>query len=260
MSTAAQAVGTAAHRLWWWAADYAFVLDSWLRSARRHPRPVPGVPINERTDRALPGVPVLLLPGIYESWRFMEPLTRRLHRAGHPVLVVPLGLNSRSVAAAARKVRWHLRAHHPGMGVVIVAHSKGGLIGKQLMLDLQRLHRLADGGGTPAQRPTAAVHGMVSINTPYAGSAYASMLPLAHLRALAPGALAHLSSQVSVDERIIAIRASWDPHIPGAGDLAGAQNIEVGAAGHFSIIGDGDTADRVCAGVAELGEVEPTSG
>ena len=44
-----------------------------------------------RWRRALPGVrrSVVVIPGIYEPWHFMEPLVLALHEAGHPVHVCP---------------------------------------------------------------------------------------------------------------------------------------------------------------------------
>lgn len=230
-----------------WALDYLYVLTSWcralLRPGGRWPDPAPGAG----------KVPVLILPGVYESWRFLEPLARALLREGHPVHIVPLGLNRGSLRAASVRVRQYLRAHTGAEPVVLVAHSKGGLIGKQVMVDLTRRHAL-DGSAR------SAVAGMVTLNTPFAGSRYAPLLPMAELRALGPWALRQLGAERRHDERIVAVRAAWDPHIPGAPDLPGARNVVVPAMGHFRIIADDHTLQVVLDAVGEVGRWEPVRG
>ncbi|NMM18252.1 MAG: alpha/beta hydrolase [Cellulomonas sp.] len=73
---------------------------------------------------------VVLLPGIYERWQFMRPLATALHRQGYPVHVVHrLGLNRGTIPAMARRVAAHIEQQ--GLSQVgLIAHSKGGLIGK----------------------------------------------------------------------------------------------------------------------------------
>ena len=105
-----------------WLLDYSYAVMAQARSARARTRPED---LNTG-DRA----PVLILPGVYESWHFMRPLIDVLHEHGHPVHVVtPLGTNRRPVAPSAEIAAEYLREHDLH-DVVIVAHSKGGLIGK----------------------------------------------------------------------------------------------------------------------------------
>lgn len=285
-------------RLAFWIADYCYVLRSWIRVARSRSRPWPE-PVAGQPD----AVGVLLLPGIYESWRFLEPLALRLLAAGHPVHVAPLGLNRAPVRASADRVHAALAGLPPGP-LVIVAHSKGGLIGKQLMLDAAGAESgAATTGPDPAAaaagpdasesaatgpdaseaattRPTPRrdaaraeaaragavgasstaagaagapeIRGMVTINTPFDGSAYARYFPLAAVRALSPRALRALAEERAVDRQIVAVRASWDPHIPGAGELPDATNVTVPAMGHFRILADAHTQDVVLSAVTDL--------
>jgi pimeloyl-ACP methyl ester carboxylesterase len=225
-----------------WAADYVFVLRWQVRSLLRR-RPAWA----QQTPDAR-GVPVLLLPGIFESWRFLEPLGLRLAEAGHPVHVVDLGFNSRPVAALARRVSTAIAAAEVD-GAVIVAHSKGGLIGKQLMLD--ELRR-ADRGG-PAPR----VLGMVAINTPFGGSRYAGLVPFASVRAMSPTALRAFAGQRQVDDRITSVYASWDPHVPEGSELVGATNVRVRPRGHFRVLGIRSVQDAVLDAV-ERAAARPT--
>ena len=78
----------------WWAEDYLYVSVAWLGSHVGTDRPEDYTSGTRR--------PVVVVPGVYENWRFMRPLTRALHRAGHPVHVLPLlGHNLRPIADGA---------------------------------------------------------------------------------------------------------------------------------------------------------------
>src|SRR3954453_21542116 len=77
--------------------------------------------------------PVVILPGIYESWHYLGPIAERLNEAGHPVHVIPtLGLNRAPIPRTAELVHSQL-VEHGLTGVAIVAHSKGGIVGKHVM-------------------------------------------------------------------------------------------------------------------------------
>ncbi|PRI11272.1 esterase/lipase family protein [Leucobacter massiliensis] len=199
----------------WWALDYAYALWWQLRA---------------RVTRAVPtafsdgdGTPVLVIPGVYESWRFLLPLIRELHGAGHPVLVVdPLGSNRVPVAEGARRVDAALAAAG-AEEVVIVAHSKGGLVGK---------HVMAFGREAPR------VRSMVAIASPFGGSRYARLLPGRTLRAFSPRdeTLLRLATAAAVNARIVSVYAAFDPHIPEGSELPGARNVRLDTGGHFRIL------------------------
>jgi pimeloyl-ACP methyl ester carboxylesterase len=213
-----------------WAADYAFVLR-WQARSLLNRRPAWSAHRPDATE-----IPVVLLPGIFESWRFLEPLGKRLAEAGHPIHVVPLGLNHRPVAMLAGKVATAVATSGVDRAVV-VAHSKGGQIGKQLMLD-ERRRSQADGS-------TPRIAGMVTVNTPFGGSSYARLIPLASVRAMSPTAMHAFAAQRSVDAHITSIYASWDPHIPEGGQLTDAVNLRVPYRGHFRILGVRAVQDAV---------------
>jgi hypothetical protein len=182
------------------------------------------------------GSPVLLLPGVYETWHFLEAVGASLNRAGHPVHVVPtFGHNLRPVAEMAELahdylVEWELT------DVAIVAHSKGGLIGKTLML-------------TPEGR--ARVRSMVAINSPFGGSDYAHILPIRTLREFVPTneTIRALARNAEVNSRITSIYAEWDPIIPNGSFLEGATNLELPSRGHFRLLDRPDLLDAVARSV-----------
>jgi triacylglycerol lipase len=181
--------------------------------------------------------PILLLPGVYETWRFLEPVGEHLSRLGHPVHVVRtfgrnlLPIPEMAVLAEAFLIERNLQ------DVAIVAHSKGGLIGKTLML-----------------RETSAGHvsSMVAINTPFAGSDYAHLVPLRTLREFVPthATIVNLAGNAAVNARITSIYSSWDPIIPNGSFLDGATNLELPVTGHFRILDRADLLSAVERAVA----------
>src|SRR5690606_25865243 len=89
----------------------------------------------------------------------------------HPVHVVTgLGRNRMAVPDGAVAAARYLRENDL-RGVIIVAHSKGGLIGKHLMT---------------LEDPEGRVARLIAIATPFAGSRYARFLPGRTIRAFLP--------------------------------------------------------------------------
>lgn len=181
-------------------------------------------------DRAVPASfaegglrPVVILPGIYESWHYLRPVAERLNELGHPVHVIPaLGLNRAPIPATAARVQAYL-VERELSGVAIVAHSKGGIVGKHLMA-------LDDREGR--------VDRLIAIASPFGGSAMARIAPNPALRAFLPSdpVIAGLAAERAVNARITSVYPAFDPHIPEGSALEGARNIEVPIVGHFRIL------------------------
>ena len=192
----------------------------WVHLARTWPRSF----LDRTSTDALESgdrTPVVLLPGIWETWRYLLPLARALHRAGHPVHPVPaLRLNGAPLDASTDVVAEAL-AQHPSTRVVRVAHSKGGLIGKRLML-----HPGVSGR----------IEGLVALCSPFGGSKLAlpilSRTPLG-LFSPANAALMALAAEREVNARIVSIGASWDEMVPNGTHVDGARNITLPVSGHF---------------------------
>ena len=216
-----------------WLLDYRYALAEQLRGALGRSQP----------DDFTSGdaAPVLIIPGIYESWHFMRPLIEALHARGHPVHVVTLlQRNRRPVVASAGIVAERLRELDLH-GVVIVAHSKGGLIGKYLMTQLD---------------PDGRVERMVAVSTPFSGSRYARYMPTPSLRDFAAKhpALLALAADESLNGRVVSVFGRFDPHIPEGSILPGAENVRIDTGGHFRILGHPDTIRQVLAAAARPGE------
>jgi hypothetical protein len=166
---------------------------------------------------------VLVLPGVYETWHFLEPVAKYVHALGHPVHVVPtFGRNLLPVPDMAELARQYV-VENDLRDLTIVAHSKGGLIGKTLMLSDEGIR----------------IRNMVAINSPFAGSAYAHLArALRPLREFVPthDTIVSLSRNAEVNSRITSVFSSWDPVIPNGSRLDGATNIELPVTGHFRIL------------------------
>lgn len=202
---------------WLWLLDYAYV-GYWQVHGFLF-RVDPGAYL----DPAATGRPVLLLPGIYERWQFMRPVADLLRERGHPVHVVDrLSWNTATVTASADLVAAYLEEHDL-RDVLVVAHSKGGLIGKYTMLHTDPEGRIAR---------------MIAIATPFAGSLYARFFLLPSIRAFSPRdrTLKMLAEQLEVNSHITSIWGAFDPHIPGGSRLEGATNVALRSSGHFRII------------------------
>jgi len=193
--------------------------------------------VGETTVHAAEGVPggesaitgkadvAVLIPGIYEPAGFMDPLRRRLQAQGRRVVVLPeLGYNRRTIPESAELAADRLR----GLGVsgaVVIAHSKGGLVGKLLMT---------------AYATEGLVSRMLAIATPFAGARYSRYAPTKPLRAFYPGhpVLGSLAKNLEANARIVSVGSDVDPLIGHSTQLEGARNIILPVTGHFRILAD----------------------
>jgi len=264
----------ALRRALWWAADYVYagrrqatiLQPPW--SIGRH-RPAPRPWSHGADDLA----EIVLIPGVYEHWTFLRPLGDALAAAGHRVSVVHgLGINRGGVAETSDRLgRTLAQTPAPAGGRVIVAHSKGGLIGKHLLVSSGAASAAvieAMTGGDPGDAAAAApapdasgtddsplgLRGVVAICTPFRGSRRARLLFDPSIRALMPDneTIVMLGRESSVNGRIVSVFGRYDPHIPDGSALEGATNVRVPAFGHFRLLGASETHRAVLEGVELL--------
>jgi triacylglycerol lipase len=180
--------------------------------------------------------PVVVLPGVYETWHFMKPIADELNRRGHPVHVVhAMGFNRDPIPATAEVVARELAALEL-RDVALVAHSKGGLIGKHLLA---------------FDDPDGRVDRLIAIAAPFGGSRRARFMLGSTLRAFLPGdpVIQGLAGELAVNARITSIYPRYDPNIPEGSRLDGATNIELPHWGHFRILIAADTIAAVSSAV-----------
>lgn len=185
----------------------------------------------DHTDCA--DIAIVLLPGILEPWSYVAPLARWLRRHGHRVeFVETLGWNLFDLDASAEHCLVVMRERKIRRAV-LVAHSKGGLIGKAVLLKVAEGH--ADG-----ETPLAL--GMVTVATPFTGSTMGGRrlqrlglvgrTPLAMFLPDSP-VLEELTRQSEVNARIVSLAPAWDQVIPEGSHLSGATNVTLQVPGHF---------------------------
>lgn len=221
---------------WIAARDWAHVGHTY---ARAHLRRLRRPPIHEPAPAGACGkAPVVLLPGILEPWSYLAPLGRALAGHGHPVhYVETLGWNIAGLEASVERCL-RVLAERGITGAVLVAHSKGGLIGKAVLMDA---------------RAAGAVVGLVAIATPFRGSTVGG--PLQRLRPVRRSPLglftpdgeqlAALTAEEAVNARIVSMAPAWDQMIPNGSHLDGATNVTLGVAGHFRPVQDPAVWDLV---------------
>ncbi len=182
------------------------------------------------------GTPVLLIPGVYEPWRYLFTVGRRLNALGHPVHALPgLGINLASIEETAAVAQRYLDERDL-RGVTIVGHSKGGIVGKHMMAfdDLQ--HR---------------IERLVAIASPFSGSARAKYVPVRTIRPFLPDnpLLGTLAANLELNSRITSIYPELDHVIPNGSRLDGATNVEVPLVGHFRLLSDPRVLDAIVAAI-----------
>lgn len=257
-------------RALWWTTDYIYAARRQLAIlglpwavGRRRPTP-------PRWRTGTDGLPeVVLLPGVYEHWTFLKPLGDSLAAAGHRVRVVHgLGVNRRAIAETADRLT-RVLADLPSApaGRVLVAHSKGGLIGKHVLVTTGAATAAAaeaSVGGDPAVaaaaaapdagRPPLGLLGLVAVATPFGGARRARLFFVPSIRAFLPGneTIVMLGRETSVNGRIVSVFGPYDPHIPEGSALDGATNVVVPAPGHFRVLASPRTHAAVLEGIGLL--------
>lgn len=201
-------------------------------------------------------VAVVVIPGIFGKWGMMKYLADKISLAGHPVYVVPkLGYNIFSIPNSAKILKSTLYHIFPSMdhliprmnlgaqsiketiekmnikNVVFVAHSKGGLIGKYFLTHFNQDRK---------------VLGMISIATPYSGSALAKLIKLEPYKELTNDSkiIKELQQHREINKNIVSIMPEYDDYVlaENGSFLEGAVNVRVPVHGHHRVL----FSDEVC--------------
>jgi pimeloyl-ACP methyl ester carboxylesterase len=157
----------------------------------------------------------------------MKQLADIIAENGHDVYVVPkLGSNLLSIPESAALVN-ELINEKDLSNVVLLAHSKGGLIGKYLIINNNEDRRIKK---------------LIAIATPFSGSTRGKLVPHKALKELLPTSelIKELQSNIEVNKDIISITPMHDNHIiaPTGSFLDGATNIRVDVSGHHRVLYD----------------------
>ena len=171
--------------------------------------------------------PIILIPGYLEKWNFLRKIANPLSLAGHPVYVIKnLGYNARDIQFSAELVR-ELIDQNSLKNIILISHSKGGLIGKYLL-------SFKNEDGT--------IEKLITVATPWAGSNIIKLIPLKTSKELHPRSemIEKLKQQNQINHKIISIYGVYDNHVwpTKSCHLNGAKNIKVNTHGHHTILFD----------------------
>lgn len=223
---------------WSWILDYLYIAYWQTIGLFIHSNPSMFQSAKSRASKPS----IILIPGIYEPWRIMRPVARLLFNNDYDVHVIEgLGYNVGTVEEMANIANKYIRKQKIKSGI-IVAHSKGGLIGKYMLMNLNE---------------NAIIKGMVALNAPFSGSKYAYFAPFRSLRSFSP--TSHISKVLAanrlVNERIVSIYGLFDPHVPGGSRLEGARNIQLRTRGHHRTLSDPTVHEAILNSLKVLEEV-----
>ncbi len=208
-----------------WVIDYSYrftALKAW-----RH-RPPAHYHLHIKEGR----IPVILLAGLSMNWHYMRHLGDRISLLGHPVYAIPgLKRNHLDVPSSAKFVR-DLIDRHGLNNVVIIGHSKGGIIAKYLLVHLNR---------------DSAVKKAIAIATPFSGSHLARIVPRRSFHEMTPESkvIDELGQNISANAQIVSIMPEIDNHVREGSRLDGAQNITVKVRGHHKVLFDKEVEQTV---------------
>lgn len=179
------------------------------------------------------GQPVILIPGIYESWHQMRGLASYLKERGFdPHLLPQLGNTLGPVDLLARRVLAYLSENNLHE-VLLVGHSKGGLVSRCVQLQAQ----------------LGVVRGIVTMGTPHRGAHLAAYtLPSAGVRDLVPTnpLIQKMYADTRFSDRVVCLQARWDQHVPEGASLPLARLEIVDVVGHNRLITE-EVAFEACA-------------
>lgn len=185
--------------------------------------------------------PVILIPGVFEKWNFIKDVADELSARGHPIYVLDnnLGYNTKDIPGTAKLVR-NLIDDKDLKDVVILAHSKGGLIGKYALAFYNKNERIKK---------------MIAVATPFGGSKIVRFFPYKVLnRSPISNDIKLLQEKGDVNDKITSIFGVFDNHVWPLDScrLEGAKNIQLNIFGHHKILANKDVIRIVTDEVAEL--------
>lgn len=219
-----------------WITDYAHMLKGAAVMYLKHTPPKHYLGYIKKGK-----VPVLILPGVFLKWAFLKPLADYLSLKGHPVYLVPkLGNNIGKIPSSALKVKEVIEENNL-KNTIIIAHSKGGLIGKYLLAHYKKL----------------GIKGLIAIATPFSGSYIGRLVPHSAIKELTPESkiVRYLTEHKNVNRKIISIIPKYDNHVwhSEGSFLEGAlDNIYVTILGHHKILYSEQVWKKITKAIAKL--------
>ncbi len=166
---------------------------------------------------------IIIIPGVLEKWHFLKSIADPLSIKGYAIYVMENGYNTQSIKSSAKLIG-RLISQEKLKNVIIIAHSKGGLIGKQVLLNDKHKR----------------VKKLIAIATPFEGSKIVKLLPHKVFKELSPESkqIFELKKARAINKKITSIYGKFDNHVwpETSSVLEGAENIQINAYGHHKIL------------------------
>lgn len=219
-----------------WLRDYYFAFRAWWGDLTN-----PRFPMEFTHPPEIQGLPVILLPGLYGGWHFLKYLARDLSRDGHPVYLPP-GLNFMMDPATNLADRVEKFLSDWGLNqVILLGHSKGGLVGK-LLLDRPELsHKIAL---------------LITIATPFHGSTPAAFIMRPEFQELKPESplIQKINAVQSENNKIVSVYGRIDNLVwpIESCELPGALNVQIDCFGHHEILSNHGARSAVRTAIRNL--------
>lgn len=170
--------------------------------------------------------PIILIPGVFEKWNFLKAIADRLSSDGHPIYILnSLEYNTKEISNSAKLVYEFIKENNL-KNAIIIAHSKGGLIGKYVLAFYNKEEKIMK---------------MIAIATPFGGSKIVKFVPYKVLNLSSNSDdVKLLQERNDVNNKIVSIFGLFDNHVWPLEScrLEGAKNIQVNAYGHHKILSD----------------------
>jgi triacylglycerol lipase len=179
--------------------------------------------------------PIIIIQGKSNKWGFLKKLSDTISKLGYPVYVVnKLGANRFDIPTSAKIVKEIIDKNNL-KNVTLLGHSKGGIVGKYMLIHEDPDHRIDH---------------LIAIAAPFSGSKIVYHFPRnKSLREFSPTSkiIQEISSNKKVDSKIISIMPEFDNHIwaDKGSHLDGATNYKIATKGHHKIVFDKNTIKKI---------------
>ncbi len=207
-----------------WIIDYAYRVRGEVQMYRYRKVPT-HFPISKQRKS-----PIIFLSGFTLRWGFLKHLADQLSLDDYPVYVVQeLKNNIGDIPKSAAKVKTIMDINNL-KNVIIIGHSKGGLIGKYLLIHHNQDNQIKT---------------VIAIASPFSGTTLARKIPFPSFKEVADKSkmIKEMATNNKVNSKIISVFPAFDNHVwpQGSSFLQGAKNVELKVKGHHRIVFDKGT-------------------
>ena len=208
--------------VFYWINDYYYLLLGKLLMYihQKPPKDYLGYAIKDKN-------PVILIPGNSNKWGFLKKLADTISNLGHPIYISQkLGLNLFDIPTSAKIVR-EIIDDNKLENVVLIGHSKGGIVGKYLLIHNNKDEKISK---------------LIAIAAPFSGSRLANYTLGKSFKELSPQSttILEMKSNIDINSKIVSIMPEFDTRVwhEKGSFLEGALNITVPIKGHHKIVFD----------------------